>query len=400
MNKNLDKLKDLPRCFTNIWHILKELEVGKLEITLNDGRVFQIEGKNPGPSADIEIINPDFFSRLVREGENGFSESYMDGWWRTKDLIALLDVILHNNDTFGSNLPGASIFRLYERLMHWVRSNNKTQAKRNIAYHYDLGNDFYQKWLDETMTYSSAFFETGKESLAQAQSKKYRLICDSLGLKRGHRVLEIGCGWGGFAEYAIKNYGVKLTGLTISKAQHEFSKKRLFQAGVSEQAEIVLRDYRDEKGSYDAIASIEMFEAVGERYWPFYFRTVRDRLKSGSRATLQIITIADELFPEYRKKVDFIQKYIFPGGMLPSKNALKDQIEKTGLIISKSYEFGESYSKTLRLWHGQFNAVWNEISQLGFDDRFKRMWNFYFASCAAVFRSGTGDVTQVTLTKS
>ena len=389
----------LPRRFNNVLNLLKGLEQGSLEIELPDTQVFSIKGQANGPDACIKIVNNEFFARLVREGENGFCESYLDGWWTTPDLITLLDVLLLNGDLFGSKLPGANVLRFYERIRHWLRSNSKAQAKRNIAYHYDLGNDFYTKWLDETMTYSSALFETGKESLSEAQAKKYKLLCENLSLNPSDHVLEIGCGWGGFAEYAIKNYGVAVTGLTISKEQLEYSQKRSFEAGLGEKANFVMRDYRDERGTYSAIASIEMFEAVGEKYWPHYFNTVRDRLVDRGKAALQIITIGDEFFPHYRKNVDFIQKYIFPGGMLPSENALQEQISKAGLNKIKIDNFGQSYSKTLRIWHTQFNSVWTEIAPLGFDDRFKRMWNFYFASCAAFFLSRTGDVAQVTLQK-
>lgn len=390
---------NLPRRFNNVLSLLQGLEHGKLTIELPDKRVFKIEGKDSGPTANIKILNSDFFARLVREGENGFCESYLDGWWNTPDLIALLDVLLLNGDLFGSNLPGANVVRYYERLRHWLRSNSRAQARRNIAHHYDLGNDFYTKWLDETMTYSSALFETGKETLSEAQMNKYKLICDNLSLQPSDQVLEIGCGWGGFAEYAIKNYGVNVTGLTISKEQLEYSKKRSFEAGLGDRANFVMRDYRDERGIYDAIASIEMFEAVGEKYWPSYFNTVRDRLNPQGKAALQIITIGDDFFPHYRKNVDFIQKYIFPGGMLPSQIALKEQIEKAGLTSIKMDNFGQSYSQTLRIWHKQFNSVWTDIAPLGFDERFKRMWNFYFASCAAFFLSRTGDVAQLTLKK-
>ncbi len=389
----------LPRRFNNVLTLLKGLEKGSLEIELPNNRVFSVKGHANGPKAKIKIVNNEFFARLVREGENGFCESYLDGWWTTPDLQALLDVLLLNGDLFGSKLPGASILRFYERIRHWWRSNSKAQAKRNIAYHYDLGNDFYTKWLDETMTYSSALFETGTESLSEAQANKYKLLCENLALKSSDHVLEIGCGWGGFAEYAIKHYGVSVTGLTISKEQLEYSQKRAFEEGLGDKANFVMRDYRDERGTYNAIASIEMFEAVGEKYWPHYFNTVRDRLLDRGKAALQIITIGDEFFPHYRKNVDFIQKYIFPGGMLPSEYALQEQISKAGLNKIKIDNFGQSYSKTLRIWNNQFNSVWTEIAPLGFDDRFRRMWNFYFASCAAFFLSRTGDVTQVTLQK-
>ena len=390
---------NLPRRFNNVLSLLNGLKQGNLTIELPDNQVFKIDGEQNGPAAKIRILHNDFFARLVREGDNGFCESYLDGWWSTPDLISLLDLLLLNGDLWGSNLPGANILRYYERIRHWWRSNSRAQARRNIAHHYDLGNEFYTKWLDETMTYSSALFQTGKESLPEAQANKYKLICENLSLKPSDHVLEIGCGWGGFAEYAVKNYGVKVTGLTISKEQLEYSKKRAFEAGLGDKVNFVMRDYRDERGTYDAIASIEMFEAVGEKYWPNYFNTVRDRLVASGKATLQIITIADEFFPHYRKNVDFIQKYIFPGGMLPSEVALDEQISKAGLNKVRMDNFGQSYSKTLRIWHNQFNAVWADIAPLGFDDRFRRMWNFYFASCAAFFLSQTGDVAQLTLQK-
>ncbi len=391
--------ENLPRRFNSIFSLLQGINLGTLIIELPNSQKYKINGKTDGPIGRIQIHNDEFFARLIREGENGFCESYIDGWWTTPDLMTLMDLLMLNGDLFGSNLPGAALLRYYEKLRHWFRSNTRSQAKRNISYHYDLGNDFYTKWLDKTMTYSSGFFEQGDETLSEAQTHKYRLICESLSLKPTDKILEIGCGWGGFAEYAIKNHGVSVTGLTISKEQLNYAKKRIFESGIAEKANILLRDYRDERGLYDAVASIEMFEAVGEKYWPEYFSVVRDRLKDSGKATLQIITIDDKFFPHYRKNVDFIQKYIFPGGMLPSHDALNEQFRLAGLKKVRSREFGQSYSKTLRIWHRQFNSVWSDITPLGFDERFKRMWNFYFASCAAFFLSRTGDVTQLTLQK-
>ncbi len=396
---SLKDQQDLPRWFASIWPMLEKIKRGSLLITLPDNRIFKLDGVEPGPTGKIVIHNPELFGRLIREGENGFCEAYLDAWWESSDLLALLDVFLLNNSEIGSQFTGAFIIRYYERLRHWLNSNSKSQAKRNIAQHYDLGNEFYAKWLDESMTYSSALFTTEAESLEQAQRNKYEAVCNSLELRPGDNVLEIGCGWGGFAEYAVKSRKIKLTGLTISKAQYEFAKKRLFDAGLADQANIVLKDYRNESGKYDGIASIEMFEAVGEKYWPTYFQSLRGCLKQGRNATMQIITVADELFPVYRKNVDFVQKYIFPGGMLPSKEALEREISKVGLIEVGNIDFGASYSRTLRIWHQKFNLVWNEISLMNFDDRFRRMWNFYLASCAAVFHSKTGDVIQITVKK-
>jgi cyclopropane-fatty-acyl-phospholipid synthase len=388
---------NLPRYFGAAFSQMKTIKSGALELALPDGRVFQIKTENPGPNARVEIINPDVFMRLAREGDMGFSDAYLEGWWTSPNLQAFLDLVFANNREIGHGFPGRFLVQYYERLRHWLRGNSKAQALKNIAYHYDLGNDFYSKWLDETMSYSSALFLNGQEDMAKAQTQKYASLCDEMGVKPDNHLLEIGCGWGGFAEYAAGTRGAKMTCLTISKEQHDFAKERMFKAGLADRVEILMRDYRDEKGSYDGIASIEMFEAVGEKYWPTYFNVVHDRLKPGANASLQIITIANELFPKYRKTVDFIQKHIFPGGMLPSSEALRHEIDRAGLMFVKSKEFGESYSITLRRWYETFNESWPEIVQIGFDQRFKNMWDFYLTSCAAGFHYGTTDVTQVTI---
>lgn len=391
--------KNLPRYFSSAFEGLSDLKAGRLDMQLPDGRVFRIKGSEPGPAALIEVKNPNMFARVVRDGELGFAEAYMDEWWTTPDLQALLDVLLLSNDEIRDDLPGIALVRLYERLRHWLRSNSKMQARKNISAHYDLGNDFYGLWLDDTMSYSSALFKTGQEDMEAAQTLKYESICDVIGVKPGDRLLEIGCGWGGFAEHAAKTRGAKVTGLTISQQQHDYAKKRMFDAGLNDQVEIVMRDYRDETGKYDGIASIEMFEAVGEKYWPTYFNCVRDRLNSGAIAGLQIITVADHIFDSYRKSVDFIQKYIFPGGMLPSMTALNMQTKNSGLSVTELLNFGDSYSETLRRWHKDFNVSWDQVHALGFDLRFRRMWNFYLASCAACFRAKTTDVIQIGLTQ-
>ena len=389
--------RHLPRWFETFFSILQRLEAGAIEVGLPDGRVFAVSGKQTGPTGRIDVANPEFFTRMARDGEIGFPEMFMEGWWSSPDLQALLDVLLLNNDNVARGFPGAALVRAYERLRHWLRSNTRRGSRRNIAYHYDLGNEFYRLWLDETMTYSSALFSGQGETLRDAQQNKYASICDRMGLKRGGHVLEIGCGWGGFAEYAIRERGARVTGITLSREQHDYTRKRLFDAGLAERAEIVMRDYRDETGIYDGIASIEMFEAVGEKYWPAYFRAVRARLKPDRIASLQIITIADRLFSRYRRSTDFIQKYIFPGGTLPSSSALHREYSAAGLELLGSIEFSDSYSRTLREWREAFNSHWEEIANLGFDQRFHRMWNFYLAVCAACFSAGTTDVTQIAL---
>ena len=276
----------LPRWFATVFEIAGRLGEGRLDFVMPDGRRFRAEGKAPGVAAEIEVRHDDLFARLVREGDLGFCDAYLDGWWTTPDLQAFLDLIQRPvNNIVGDSFPGMSLVRAYERLRFWMQSNTRRQARKNIAYHYDLGNDFYQLWLDETMTYSSALFETGQESLDAAQSRKYASLIDQMGARPGEHVLEIGCGWGGFAEYAASERGLRVTGLTISQAQHDFAVERIARAGLADRVEIKLQDYRDERGSYDGIASIEMFEAVGEHYWPVYFDTLRERLKPGRNAT-------------------------------------------------------------------------------------------------------------------
>ena len=391
--------KDLPRYFAQAFETVQKINCGRLDFVLPDGRRFRVEGRTPGPVAELDIHNPDCFARLIREGDLGFCDAYLEGWWSTPDLQALMDFVHEDNWDVYDGFPGMGLVRMYERLRHWLKRNSRSQAKRNISHHYDLGNEFYRLWLDDTMTYSSALFRTGQESLEAAQTQKYASMVDQLGAKPGDHVLEIGCGWGGFAEYAAKERGLRVTGLTISREQFAFAQERIARAGLQEQVTFKLQDYRDERGSYDGIASIEMFEAVGEQYWPTYFGTVRDRLNPGGRATLQVITVEDHRFEAYRNTVDFIQKYIFPGGMLPSPSVLRAEVERAGLQVLRSIEFGESYSQTLRRWHDTFNEKWDEVARMGFDDRFRRMWNFYLTSCAGAFRGGNCDVTQITIAR-
>ena len=391
--------QNLPRYFARVFDLVGKLNSGRLDFILPDGRRFRAEGSKPGPVAEVTINNPDVFARLVREGDLGFCDAYLDGWWTTPDLQAFMDFIHADNDDMYDGFPGMALVRAWEKARFWFQSNTKRQALKNISYHYDLGNDFYSLWLDDTMTYSSALFNTSQESLEKAQIAKYASMVDQMGVKPGDHVLEIGCGWGGFAEYAAKERGLKVTGLTISKEQLEYAKKRIKNKGLSDKVNFKLQDYRDETGVYDGVASIEMFEAVGEKYWPVYFDKIKQCLKPGKQATLQIITIQDARWEVYRKSVDFIQKYIFPGGMLPSPSVLRQEIHRAGLSVKHSIEFGKSYSQTLRRWFEVFNNKWDNINAMGFDDRFRRMWNFYLTSCAATFESGNCDVTQITLQK-
>lgn len=394
-----DGQRDLPRYFAQVFQTATRMACGRLDFVLPDGRRFRAEGSAPGPVAELDIHNPDIFARLIREGDLGFCEAYVEGWWSTPDLQAFMDLIHAGNDAIYDGFPGMGLVRAFEKIRHWLRGNSRRQARKNIAHHYDLGNDFYRLWLDESMTYSSALFRSGQEPLEVAQRQKYASMVDLIGVQPGDHVLEIGCGWGGFAEYAAAERGLRVTGLTISREQHDYAVERIRRAGLSDRVEIRMQDYRDETGSYDGIASIEMFEAVGEKYWPIYFNTLRERLKPGRNATLQIITVQDRRYEVYRKGVDFIQKYIFPGGMLPSPKALRAEISRAGLLLNGSIEFGDSYSQTLRRWHETFNDRWDDISGMGFDDRFRRMWNFYLTSCAGAFEGGNCDVTQITVNR-
>ena len=391
--------KNLPRYFHPVFNLCSKLNTGRLDFELPDGRVFRVEGSKSGPVAYVKINDNDIFARLIRDGDLGFSEAYMDGAWDSPDLQAFMDFVHADNGDLYDGFPGMGLVRKWEQFRFWLQSNSKKQARKNISHHYDLGNDFYGLWLDDTMTYSSAIFEQGDNSLEMAQRAKYASMVDQMGAQPGDHILEIGCGWGGFAEYAAKERGLKVTGLTISQEQLKYAQKRMEKNGLQDLVELKLQDYRDETGTYDGIASIEMFEAVGQKYWPIYFDKVKECLKPGKNATLQIITIQDARWDVYRNTVDFIQKYIFPGGMLPSPTVLQQEVVKAGLEVEKSIEFGKSYAQTLRMWHDTFNDRWDQIEKMGFDDRFRRMWNFYLTSCASTFEYGNCDVTQITIKK-
>ena len=389
----------LPRYFSAAFDLASRMQHGRVDFLLPDGRRFRVEAPGAGPVAEVHVHDPDVFARLIREGDVGFCEAYMEGGWSTPDLQAVMDLAQGGNNDALDRMIGVTLVRAFERLRFWLQSNSKRQAKKNIAYHYDLGNDFYRLWLDDSMTYSSALFRTGQESLETAQEQKYASMVDQMGAKPGDHVLEIGCGWGGFAEYAAKVRGLRVTALTISQAQHDYAVARMQAAGLSDRVEIKLQDYRDERGLYDGIASIEMFEAVGERYWPTYFNTVRERLKPGANATLQIITTQDARFETYRKSVDFIQKYIFPGGMLPSPERFRAMAEKHGLRVVSEKAFGKDYAETLRRWREQFMKTLDQVKNQGFDDPFIRTWEFYLAYCEAGFEYQSTDVIQFYLEK-
>lgn len=378
---------------------LRNLEVGQLRLRLPGGSERLFTGRDPGPSADITILHNRFYRRLLTGGDIGFAEAYMDGDWETSDLAALLTFAAANHTRLGSAFSGHAAKRLAARLGHALRSNSQTGSKRNIAHHYDLGNSFYAAWLDSTMTYSSGVFESADDNLEATQFNKYRRLADLANIRPGQEVLEIGCGWGGFAIWAARERDCKVTAITISQAQHDFAQKRVQEFGLQDRITLRLQDYRDLPGTFDAIVSIEMLEAVGERYWQLYFDKVRDCLKPGGRAALQVITIDDCFFADYRNAADFIQQYVFPGGFLPSVEALEKPLSRSDLKIVEDNGYGLHYERTLDIWHRRFLNAWPEISKLGFDERFARMWRYYFAYCQAGFSVGRIDLRQLALVR-
>lgn len=369
---------------------------GTLLVRLPNGVEHRFGGQAPGPDAALYIHNDRLARRFLFGGNLGFCESYLDGDWTSPDMEALFRFFLLNQQNIAEEMKGHPLVRLLTRIAHMMRSNSKSGSRKNISYHYDLGNSFYETWLDSTMTYSSAVYDQS-EVLPDAQRRKYELLARRMELGAEQHVLEIGCGWGGFAEFAAAEVGAKVTGITISREQFDYARRRVFEKGLAEKVNIELRDYRDLDGRFDRIASIEMFEAVGERYWPQFFSTVRERLKSGGQAALQIITIDDRHFDDYRKGADYIQKYIFPGGMLPSPKALETQVQKAGMRVADMVGFGRDYARTLREWNTRFQEAWPQLSGMGFDDRFKRMWEQYLLYCSAGFEVGHIDVKQVAI---
>ena len=389
-----DASKHLPIIARAAVNALVHLKYGTLTIQWPNGSASQIIGKEPGASATINLKSFDLAKRVFKNGDVGVGESYMDDQWDSPDVTAVLKLFCENTHMMIARRRNF-FSGIFLKLLSWRNENTQKGSKRNIAAHYDLGNEFYSRWLDPSMTYSSAIYKDAQMSLVDAQNEKYANLVRQTGIGENDHVLEIGCGWGGFAEFAAKEVGCKVTGLTISQEQHDFAKERIFKAGLNDKVDIAFRDYRDEAGSYDRIASIEMFEAVGEKFWPTYFDTLKGRLKPGGSAGLQIITIKEHLFERYCMTTDFIQRYIFPGGMLPTPTILKNLADEHGLSFQKEDVFGHDYADTLVEWRKQFQAAWPEIVPLGFDHRFKRMWEFYLHYCEAGFRSENIDVRQM-----
>jgi len=400
--ENRDRLlADKPLFFRLACALAERIHYGALVFVLPDGSAIRFEGEQEKDSVGVIIVRDYAFARRsVLRGDIGFFESFADDQWDTPSIADCLYVFARNADHVNEAFLGSPFFAWIDRLKHVFNSNTKAGARRNIQYHYDLGNSFYEKWLDRTMTYSSARFATPNADLSAGQMHKYRTLAESIGLAPGESVLEIGSGWGGFAEFAAREVGASVTGVTISKEQFDYASARIQRAGLSERVRFEIRDYRDIEGRYDKIASIEMFEAVGEKYWPAYFNKLFESLRPGGIAGLQIITIADRFFDTYRRSADFIQRYVFPGGMLPSPEILKDQVERAGLAVKHVSPFGADYARTCAEWHRRFLAAWEDIRPLGFDERFKKLWRFYLGYCEAGFRAGTTDVCQLAAVKS
>ena len=382
--------------------LLRQLRSGTLDLQLPDGTQMRFgSGAKHEPRGAMRLRNWKVCGAALRSGDIGFAECFIDEDWSSPDLVELLKVFIANREAVESAIYGSWWGSLLYRIKHLLNGNSRRGSRKNIHAHYDLGNPFYKLWLDETMSYSAAWFQGDLGGdLAQAQWAKVRRALDECRVKPGQRVLEIGCGWGGLAEYAARHFGAHVTGVTLSTEQLAFAQRRLHDAGLASQADLRLQDYRDlADGPYDAVASIEMFEAVGRKYWPGFFAQLNALLKPGGRACIQSITIRDDLFERYVDSTDFIQQYIFPGGLLPSPTAFREQADRAGLRIVNELRFGADYAETLRRWRVRFLAQEAAVRRLRFDSRFMRVWEFYLAYCEVAFATGNSDVMQFTLEK-
>ncbi|MDA9683689.1 cyclopropane-fatty-acyl-phospholipid synthase family protein [Candidatus Pelagibacter sp.] len=379
-----------------VFNSLKLIKHGFLEIQNHDSKIYKFGNESEQLRAKIKINKPGLTLQIIKSGSVGLAEAYMRNEFETDNLTNLIEITAKNIKIV-YKFSGIFDLSMINKLKSIFIKNNKSRSKKNISKHYDLGNDFFSLWLDPSLTYSSAIFEKQKDDLFSAQLNKYKKLTELIKPNVGNKILEIGCGWGGFAEYVGKNYDVKLDCITISKEQFEFSKKRIFENGLNEKVNIFLKDYRDVKDKYDSIASIEMIEAVGQNYLVNYFKSIKKNLSENGRAAIQAITIDDSLFDRYKTKEDFIQKYIFPGGFLPSKRKLYDLSSSNGLEIKKYESYGSHYSNTLKIWRDEFLKKWEEISKHGFDNKFKRMWHFYLSYCEAGFKSKNIDLIQFSM---
>ena len=379
-----------------VFNILRDIKYGYLEITTYQGILVKFGNKDDSLKASMKIKKPNFTFNLIKGGSIGFAESYMRAEFETDNLSNLIEITARNIKVI-YKFSGLLDLPLVNFLKNKFIYNTKKRSKENIAKHYDLGNEFFSLWLDKTLTYSSAIFDEKNQDLSDAQNNKYQKLINLIKPKNGDKVLEIGCGWGGFAEYLGKKYDVKLDCITISKKQYEYAKERIHKCGLNEKVNIQIKDYRDLKDKYNSIASIEMIEAVGKNYLQNYFKTIKENLANTGTAAIQAITIDDSLFDRYKNKQDFIQKYIFPGGFLPSKNSINKYVSDNDLSIKSYNSYADHYSSTLTLWRNEFNKKWDEIKNQGFDLTFKRMWEFYLCYCEAGFKSKNIDLIQFSI---
>jgi len=387
LNKLADKV---------VYNILQKMNYGYLEISTLSGEILKFGNPNDKLKANLKIKTSTFNYNLIKGGSIGLAESYMKNEFETNNLSDLIELTARNISIV-NKFAGVLDLKFLNFIKNKFIKNTKRRSKENIAKHYDLGNDFFSLWLDKTLTYSSAIFDEQNKDLSGAQNNKYQKLINLIQPNNGDKVLEIGCGWGGFAEYLGKNYDIKLDCITISKKQFDYAKKRIHNCGLNEKVNIEIKDYRDLKGKYNSIASIEMIEAVGQNYLESYFKTIKDNLSDGGKAAIQAITIDDSLFDRYKNKQDFIQKYIFPGGFLPNKNTINKLVSNNGLTVNSYISYADHYADTLAMWREEFNKKWDLIKNQGFDLTFKRMWEFYLSYCEAGFKSKNIDLIQFSL---
>ena len=379
--------------------VLAQSKYGSICVYKDNKSIFSFKGELPGPDTNIKILKDKCISDFFLRGDLGWAESYVDGNWETSNLTDFLEWGARNFHEFSKYVRGKWFTILYLRLKHHLKKNSRTGSKKNISFHYDLGNSFYEKWLDESMTYSSAMFKDPTDNLHKGQINKYENLANITGVKENDKILEIGCGWGGFSSFLAKKYSANVTAITISKKQYEKAKQKIYEDKLTDKVDVKLLDYRNINGKYDKIVSIEMFEAVGEKYWSKYFDVLKKNLKSDGSIGLQTITIEDKFFQKYKKFPDFIQTYIFPGGMLPSVEEMNKVIISRGLHIKNKKMFGNDYAKTIRIWSESFENSWGCIKSLGFSESFKRLWNYYLGYCEGGFKSGNINVGQFLIKK-
>ncbi len=379
-----------------VFQTLKDIEHGQLEIIKHSGEVLKFGDQQSALKALLKIKKPNFTFNLIKGGSIGFAESYMKDEFETDNLSNLIEITARNIKII-HKFSGLLDFPFINYFKNSLIKNTRERSRENISKHYDLGNEFFGLWLDKTLTYSSAIFDERNKDLSNAQNNKYQKLIDLIKPNNGDKILEIGCGWGGFAEYLGKKYDVKLDCITISKKQFEYAKKRIHKCGLNEKVNIEIKDYRDLKDRYNSIASIEMIEAVGQNYLESYFKTIKNNLSNNGKAAIQAITIDDNIFDRYKTKKDFIQKYIFPGGFLPSKSIINKYVSENGLTIKSYDSYADHYSNTLSIWRNEFNQKWDLIKKQGFDLTFKRMWEFYLSYCEAGFKSKNIDLIQFSL---